>query len=217
MKLTSRLRVLVAALAACAILHLGTNKAVAQPAIDAALIAGVDQDTTAIGRLVAGGLYGFGKTRLAAEAHLGFDGFLRINKDQGIAAKSFNFDVGGRYGIQSDHFVGPYLTAGANFGLFVGKPHERKVEDDPDVCATADTTDSCNYRINKNFNFRFGFGWGFASSKKTTVGIRLDVQYWLLSVSPFEDQPGGAPIPREIPRPQDSIAVMVGFEFMRWR
>ena len=213
-------RLALAALAACATLQISA-RAEAQPAVDAAIIAGVDQDTTAIARLYAGGFWAFGK--IAPEVHVGFDGFLRIDTSQGIAARSFNLiDVGVRYGFKSDHFVGPYVSTGANFGLFTGKPHERKVTDDEELCSTADIpdgqpTDECVFRIDKNASFRLGFGWGFASSSKTTVGVRIDLNYWLFSVSDYDDQSPGAPIPREIARPQDSWALMVGLEFMRWR
>jgi len=212
---------LLSALTLALALAIPSGTAAAQPAVDAGVISGVDQDTTAVVRLIAGGLWGFG--RFAPEAHVGVDGFLRINGAHGISARSFNLiDLGARYGFKSDRFVGPYVTVGGGFGLFTGKPHERKVSGEPETCASADIPagqpdDQCSFRIDKNLNARLGLGWGFASGAKTTVGVRLDIHYWLLSVSDFEDQPAGAPIPSQIPRPQSSISVLVGLEFMRWR
>ena len=80
-----------------------------------------------------------------------------------------------------------------------------------------DTPDECTFRVDKNASIRLGIGWGFKQSKQTTVAVRLDFNYWVFSVSPGEDQPMGAPIPREIPRPQNSYSIMVGLEFMRWK
>lgn len=197
----------------------GPRAASAEPAVDALVITGIDQDLTAVGRLLAGGMYGFGK--FAPEAHIGFDGFLRIDSDKGIAARSFSIDVGARYGFTSERFVGPYVTGGASYGFFILKPHERKVVDAPEVCASANLPagpgeDDCTFRINRNIGTRLGFGYGFASGKKTTVGVRLDIHYWLLSLSDFENLPG-APVPSMVERPQDSWSFLIGLEFMRWR
>ncbi len=218
----SRLSLLVAGLAAAAFLQLGTaRRAHAEPVLDASIISGFDQDLTVIYRLVAGGFWSFGK--FAPEAHIGFDGFLPLTSDAGITALSANvLDVGARYGIMSDRMRGAYVSAGAGFGMFFKQPTERKVDGEPEICASAtipegEDPDQCAFEIDKNFNFRFGIGWGFASGKNTTVGARLDVGYWLLSVKDYEDQAAGAPVPRLIPRPQDAWSVMIGLEFMRWQ
>lgn len=205
----------VVAATAAFVLSSTSERAEAQPAVDAMVLSGIDQDTTAIVRLLAGGLYGFGN--FAVDAHVAVEGFLRIDTSKGIAARSLPvFDIGFRYGIKGPDFVGPFVNLGASYGWFSGKPHERKVVDDPDTCETAANMTDCNFRIDKSAAFRFGLGWGFRQSKKTTVAVRVDFTYFLFSVSPFEDQPDGAPIPRRIPRPQDSYAVLVGLEFMHW-
>ena len=197
----------------------------AEGAIDGIVVLGVDQDVSGIGRLIAGGLYTLEKIGLrnaAVEAHIGLDAFLRINSDKGVTARSLNLlDVGIRYGLTKQRFVGPYLAAGGNFGIFVAAPHERKIQGDMELCASAmidedQPQDECTYRIDKSVSARFGLGWGFRSGKKTTVGIRLDFTYWLFSLNDFEDQPKGAPIPRRVERPQSSYSFLVGFEFMRW-
>ena len=217
-----RLDLFVVGLAATALLGVvSPRRAQAEPVLNAAIISGVDQDYTAIGRLVAGGFYTFGA--IAPEVHIGLDGFLPLTSDKGIAARSFNaIDVGARYGIMSEHMYGAYVSAGFGLGLFWGKPHERKVEDAPDICETAtpavgEDPDQCAFRIDKNLNMRLGFGWGFASGKKATVGARIDIGYWMFSLNDYEDQPDGAPIPRQVPRPQDAWSVMIGLEFMRWK
>jgi hypothetical protein len=186
-----------------------------EAAVGGAVVIGVDSDVTVIGRLMAGALYRFG--RLAPEAHLTFDGFLRA-KDAGISARSFGLlELGGRYALRRDRFVGPFVTTGASIGVFTGKPHQRVVVDDAEVCGSAaGMPHACDFNIDKNIAIRAGFGWGFASGGAATVAIRLDVVYWLFSVNAFEDQPSGAPIPREIPRPQDTWSVLVGLEFLRW-
>lgn len=208
-------------LLAAALLAAAGRPAAAQPAVDAAVLGGVDRDTSAVIRLVAGGMWTLG--RFAPEAHIGVDGFLRIDADRGIAARSFNLiDLGARYGFQSDRFLGPYVTLGGGFGLFTGKPHERKVVDAPDVCESASIPedqpqDACSYQIDKNINARLGLGWGFPSGPKTTVGVRLDVHYWLLSLSDYDRNRSGDPIPGMVPRPQQTFSVLIGLEFMRWK
>ena len=203
-------------------LHLsGAGTARAQPAVKALVSAGVDQDTSAIGRLQAGGMYGL-IANLAVEAHLGFEGFLRLDSSKGIAARSFTLlDVGARYGFKSPRFIGPYVVGGGGFGIFTGNPHERKVTDLA-TCESAnipanEPQDECTYRINKNLSARMGLGWGFPSGNKTTVGIRLDVTYWMFSLNDFNPEITGAPIPREVPRPQATWSVLLGIEFLRWR
>lgn len=217
----TRVKILAAAAVAAVAMVSDVRGADAQPAIDASVIAGVDEDLTAVGRLSVGGFWGFGK--FAPEAHIGLDGFLRIDSSQGIAARSFNLiDIGARYGFLSDHFVGPFVSAGGGFGLFTGKPHERKIKGDMELCASANLPseqpqDECTYRINKHLNARLGFGYGFRSGKKTTVAVRVDVHYWLLSLNDFDPTDTGAPVPSMVSRPQDVWSVLVGLEFMRWR
>ena len=209
-------RLAVCGLAAALGLGVAAPRAAAGPVLDASVFAGVDQDVTAIGRAFAGGMWVLG--RFAPEAHLGFDGFLRLNGDAGVAARSFTLlDLGVRYAFTSDRFTGPFASVGGSFGLFTGKPHERKISDEPEVCMSAPgSPDDCAFRIDKNAALRFGLGYGFASSDNATVAVRLDVNYWVFSVNDFEDQAPGAPVPRDIPRPQDTVSVMLGLEFMRW-
>ncbi len=186
----------------------------AQPALSASLSAGADGEATVIARGMAGGLYGFGK--FAAEGHITFENFLRLDNEQGLSAKSFSvLDLGVRYGILSKRFVGPYLSAGASYGFFLGNPHERKTKD-PETCATAPNPDACSYYVDRDISTHVGFGWGFANGEKTTVAVRLDVTYWMLSLLDGEDQPDDAPNPVEVARPQGSWSVLLGFEFMRW-
>lgn len=191
------------------------REAAAQPALDTAVIVGVDGDLTAIGRLLAGGIWQFGQ--FAPEAHIGFDGFLPIDSDAGITARSISLiNVGARYAFLDDNFVGPFVTAGGGFGLFTGKPHERQLSD-AEVCSAArPPSENCAYLIDKNINGRLGFGWGFETSSQTTVAARLDVHYWMFSLNDFEDQPNGAPIPNMVERPQATWSVLIGLEFMHW-
>lgn len=192
-------------------------------ALDAHVTSGIDQDLTSISRLLAGGLMIFDGVNLAVNAHLSFDAFLRIQNEQGISARSFGLaNLGLRYGFRNSKFHGPFVDLGGGFGLMSGSPRDRKVQGDPDTCETAippagGDPDDCTFAIDKYLNGRLGFGWGFASGKRTTVAVRLDLNYFVYSVVDREDQVGGAPIPRQIPRPQDSITVMIGLEFMRWR
>lgn len=199
-----------------ALLGAGEREARAQPALDAAVVFGVDEDLTAVGRLLAGGIWSFGK--FAPEAHIGFDGFLPIKSSAGVTARSFSLiNLGARYGFLSDRFDGPFVSGGGGFGLFTGKPHERQLDDDPACEVARPPSDNCVYRIDKNLNARLGFGWGFQSSKNTTVAARIDLHYWLFSLNDFEDQPDGSPVPNMVDRPQASWSVLVGLEFMRWQ
>lgn len=188
-------------------------------ALDAHITSGVDQDFTSISRLLAGGLMIFDGVNLAVNAHLSFDAFLRIQNEQGISARSFGLaNLGLRYGFRNSKFHGPFVDLGGGFGLMSGNPRERLVDDDAETCASAPgSPTSCAFSIDKYLNGRLGFGWGFASGKRTTVAVRLDLNYFVYSVEDREDQDPSNPIPRQIPRPQDSITVMIGLEFMRWR
>jgi hypothetical protein len=213
-------------LAALACMALGSARSASAgptPVLDAHITSGVDQELTVVGRLLAGGILVFDRIQVGLDAHLSFEGFLRIASDEGVAARSFGLlNLGARYGFRNARFHGPYMAAGGGFGLFSGKPRERKIKGDIETCDSADIPageplDQCTFAIDKNVNAHVGLGWGFASGKRTTVGVRLDFTYWLFSVADFEDQPQGAPIPRQIPRPQDAWSVMIGLEFMRWR
>jgi hypothetical protein len=194
------------------------------PVLDAHVSSGVDPDSTVIGQLMGGGMLVFDRFRLAVDGHVSFSGFLRLNDDRGIAARSFApLNLGVRYGFRNERFHGLYATAGAGFGFLGGSPKERKVED-PAICATAapragETTSpsSCTFRITQQANIRTGLGWGFASGPQTTVGVRLDLVYFAFNIADGEDQIQGAPAPAEIDRPQGTIALMVGLEFMHWR
>jgi hypothetical protein len=194
-----------------------TAAADTSPVLDAQISTGVDPDATAIGRLHAGGMLVFDDIKLAVDAHLAFSAFLRIDDSKGIQARSFSpLNLGVRYAIRDKMFGGPYIAAGAGFGFLSGKPRERKVSD-METCATAGDTDNCTFDIKQQINTRLGLGWGFRAGKKITVGVRLDLTYFMFNVSPGEDQPRDAPIAREIPRPQGTWAVLIGLEFMRWR
>jgi hypothetical protein len=186
------------------------------PVLDAHVSTGVDPDATVLGRLMAGGLLVFDELKLAVDAHLSFEGFLRIADDQGVSARSFGLlNLGARYAFGNASFHGPFVAAGAGYGLFTGDPRERKVAGDLATCGGV--ADDCTFKITQNLSARAGVGWGFAPGEKTTVAVRLDVVYWLFALADGEDQPRGAPYPGDVPRPQDTVTVMVGLEFMRWR
>lgn len=186
-----------------------------QMAIDAMVVGGADQDLSAVGRMMAGGL--IGKKGLALEGHIGLDGFLRVDDDKGVTATSFTLlDLGVRYGFDY-HFVGPWLTAGGSFGLFGGKPRERKLSDDTETCEGFDsaTPGQCSFNIDKNLSARLGVGYGFQASEKSTVAVRVEAQYWAFSVD--DEQDLGSPPAALVEKPQTSLAIMVGLEFMRWK
>lgn len=201
---------------ALSIVALGARPVDAKPVwvVDTHLSSGIDSDATAIVRLHAGGLLLF--DRFGIDAQLSFSGFLRINDKKGVEARSFSpINLGVRYAISDDKFEGPYVALGGGFGFLSGKPRERKVSDE-DICKTAINKEECSFDIKRQVNARVGFGWGFRAGKAITVGVRLDVTYFAFSVVDGEDQPGGAPNPREISRPVDTIAVLIGLEFLRW-
>jgi len=186
-------------------------------ALDAQLSTGVDPDLTAIGRLHAGGMLVFDNINLGLEAHIAFSRFLQMDTPRGVESQSISpLNIGIRYGIKSPRFIGPYAALGAGYGFLFGEPRERGV-DDADTCATASQEEkTCSYRINRHVDARLGLGWGFSPGKKTTVGVRLDITYFAFSLMNGEDQPLGSPNPNSVPRPQDTWAVMLGLEFMRW-
>jgi hypothetical protein len=175
-----------------------------------AVLAGVDQQLSGILRMSGGGLLSWEK--FAFEGRIGIDGFLRVDPEQGVSARSFTLlDLGARYGFNY-RYVGPFISGGATFGIFTGKPRERKLTGDNDTCAASGG--DCSFNIDKNVSGRLAFGYGFRASDKSTVAFRLEVQGWMFSVD--DKQEIGSPPAFDVEKPQTSIAVMAGLEFMRW-
>lgn len=208
--------VLALSILAISIVAIGARPADAEPVwvVDANLSSGVDTDATAIGRLHAGGLLLFG--RFGIDAQVAFSGFLRVQDSKGVEARSFSpLNLGVRYAFSDAKFEGPYVALGGGFGFLSGKPRERKVED-TNICASATNKQECSFDIKQQLNARIGLGWGFRAGKSITVAVRLDLTYFAFNVVDGEDQPAGAPNPRDISRPVDSVAVLIGLEFLRW-
>lgn len=182
-----------------------------QLALDGLLIAGVDQDVSAVARFMPGGMLAWG--RFAIEGHLSFEGFLRINNDKGVSARSVSLDAGARYGFASARFVGPFVSGGGGFGLFGGEPRERKLDQDMASCEGFEGN-QCAFSIDKNISTRLGFGYGFQASDDTTVAVRLDAMVWFFSVDGEQDM--GAPPARQVDKPQSALAFLLGFEFLHW-
>lgn len=181
-------------------------------ALDGMVVAGVDQDTSAVARLMPGVLLQFG--RFALEGHLSFEAFLRTQGDKGVSGRSVSAELGARYGFQSARFTGLFASAGAGYGFFNGKPRERKLVDDMATCEGFDAAEegACAFDVDRNISTRAGLGWGFEASKKTTVALRLDAMMWFFSVDGEQPQvPAGA-----VDKPQRSIAVVLGLEFLHW-
>ncbi|HEU5055949.1 MAG TPA: hypothetical protein VFU21_05470 [Kofleriaceae bacterium] len=182
-----------------------------QLALDGLLIAGIDQDVTAVARFMPGGMLGWG--RFALEGHLSFEGFLRISNDKGVSARSVSLDLGARYGFKSNRFVGPFVSGGGGFGLFGGIPRERKLDGDMATCGAFEGG-QCAFSIDKNISTRLGLGYGFEASRDTTVAVRLDAMYWFFSVDNEQDM--GAPAAGQVDKPQTALAVLLGLEFLHW-
>jgi hypothetical protein len=181
-------------------------------ALDGMVVAGVDQDTSAVARLMPGALMQFG--RFALEAHLSFEAFLRVQGDKGVSGRSVSAELGMRYGFRDARFTGAFVSAGAGYGIFNGKPRERKLVDDMATCDGYDTADegACAFDVDRNISTRVGLGWGFEASKKTTVALRLDAMMWFFSVDGDQPTvPAGA-----VDKPQRSLAVLLGLEFLHW-
>ncbi len=174
------------------------------------VLAGADQLLSGILRMSGGGLLSWEK--FAFEGRIGIDGFLRVDAEQGISARSFTLlDLGVRYGFNY-RYVGPFISGGAGFGIFTGKPRERKLKDDNETCGFSGG--NCSFNIDKNISTRLAFGYGFEASDKSTVAFRLEVQGWLFSVDDVQEI--GSPPAFDVEKPQSSIAIMAGLEFMRW-
>jgi tetratricopeptide (TPR) repeat protein len=185
-----------------------------QVVLNAGAVFGADQQLSGILRMQGGALLSWEK--FAIEGKVGIDGFLRVDEDQGVSARSLTLlDLGVRYGLNY-RYLGPFFAAGASYGVFGGKPRERKLDDDMATCAGFDTGSpgQCAFNIDANIATRVGFGYGFAASKKTTVALRLEAQYWLFSVD--EEQETGSPPAFEVDKPQSAVAVLLGLEFLRW-
>lgn len=187
-----------------------------RPAFDAMVVSGVDQDISAVARLIAGGFLGWG--RFALEGHLAFEGFLRVDNAKGVSGRSIGLDLGTRIGLGSrPNFQGPFVSLGGSFGLYGGKPRERKLDDEMEICQGFDSPEdpgSCSFDIDKNITGRFGLGYGFAASDFTTVAARLDFTYWLFSVDGTQGA-GSVPAAR-VEKPQQTFSILLGLEFMRW-
>lgn len=185
-----------------------------QIVLDASVLAGADLQLSGVLRMAGGALFSWEK--FAFEAHAGIDGMLRVDADQGTSARSITvLDVGMRYGANY-RYVGPFVSGGVGFGLFSGKPRERKLKDNTSTCAGYDQAKpgTCSFNIDKNITGRIGFGYGFQAAGKNTVALRIEAQYWLFSID--GDQEIGSPPPFAIEKPQSAIAIMAGLEFMRW-
>jgi tetratricopeptide (TPR) repeat protein len=175
---------------------------------------GADQQLSGLLRMSGGGLLSWEK--FALEAKVGIDGFLRVDSDQGVSARSLTLlDLGVRYGVNF-RYLGPFVSAGASYGIFGGKPRERKLKDDTATCAGYDAAKQgvCAFNIDRNIATRLAFGYGFAASKKTTVALRLEAQYWLFSVD--SEQEVGSPPASQVDKPQSAVAFLIGLEFLRW-
>jgi hypothetical protein len=184
-----------------------------QIAVDGMVLTGLSTDLTAIPRGAGGISLNWGG--FAVEAHLGFDFFFRLRGDsEGVAARTLTLDVGARYGLRGDRFIGPFVAAGGGFGLMVGSPRERRLEDDEETCMAQIGSSDCSFDLDKNLSARLGFGWGFAASERTTVAVRIDAGYWLFSVD--GEQSVGSPPARFVERPQDALSLSIGLEFLRW-
>lgn len=182
-----------------------------QISADGMVLTGVADDLTAVPRGFGGAIFHWGKFGL--EAHLGFDFFFRLNQEKGLAARSLGLNLGTRIGFRDDRFTGPFVSAGGGFGLMIGSPSERLLQDDEATCMDNTGMPDCSFDLDKVISGRLGFGWGFEASKKTTVAIRVDAGYFLFSV---DDQQKTLPMARFVERPVDLFTVMVGLEFMRW-
>ncbi|MCP4445300.1 MAG: hypothetical protein GY811_08150 [Myxococcales bacterium] len=172
------------------------------------ILAGADQQLSGILRFSGGGMLSWEK--FALEARVGIDGFLRVDKEQGVQARSFTLiDIGARYGTQY-RYIGPFVSGGASFGLFSGSPRERTLVSDDDSCGGGD----CSFDMDKNISTRLAFGYGFEATDKSTVALRIEAQTWFFSVD--SEQSIGNPNANDISKPQTAVAIMVGLEFMRW-
>lgn len=179
-----------------------------QVVLTGGVLAGADQQISGILRMSGGALLSW--EHFALEGRVGIDGFLRVDADQGTQARSFTLiDVGARWGANYG-YVGPFVSGGGSFGVFTGKPRERKLTQDADSCGGGD----CAFDVDQNIVGRLAFGYGFKASGKSTVALRIEAQTWWLSVDP--EQGIGKPPAADIAKPQLSTALMVGLEFMRW-
>jgi hypothetical protein len=174
------------------------------------VLAGSDLELSAYLRMLGGAFLTW--EHVALEARLGIDGMLRVDNDQGLSTNSFTLlDLGARWGANY-HFVGPFVSGGASFGLFWGKPRERKVMDS-ETCAGFENN-TCPFDIDKNIVTRLAFGYGFSASERTTVAVRLETQLWFLSVD--DEQGIGNPRAADVTKPQTTFAFLLGLEFLRW-
>lgn len=179
-----------------------------QIVLSGSALAGADLQLSGILRMNGGALLSWEK--FAVEGRVGIDGFLRVDQDQGTQATSLTLiDIGARYGTEY-RYIGPFVAAGAGFGIFRGKPRERKLKNDSGSCGGG----NCAFNIDKNITGRLAFGYGFRSTDKSTVALRIEAQGWLFSVD--DEQEIGSPNPADIEKPQSAIALMVGLEFLRW-
>jgi hypothetical protein len=183
-------------------------------ALDLAVTGGIDQDLSSVARVLAGALLGWG--RFALEAHVAGEGFVPLDGGRGINGRSVGFDLGSRFAFSDARFRGPFIGLGASLGLFLGRPRERELSGEIETCRGFDegSPGSCRFDIDKNVAGRLGFGYGFGAGASTTLALRVDVAYWLLSVDGAQ-QAGSVPAVR-VEKPQQAVSVLVGLELMRW-
>lgn len=184
--------------------------------LNAQLSAGSESEATAIGRALLGGVVLFEDVRLALSAQFSADAFIQGSGGQGIRGTSLGvINLGARYAFVDPAFVGPYIDAGWGYGLLFGDT-VLEFEDDPDVCGSQISgSPDCSVPINRQMNAKVGFGWGFKPLDEITVGVRLDVVYWIFSLEDSDPNTEG-PIARFVDRPQDTVAIMLGIEVLRF-
>jgi|GEM_PF-2765338 len=184
--------------------------------LNAQVSAGSEADVTFMGRALLGGAVLFEDLRLALTAHLSADAFIQGSSGKGFRGTSLGpLNLGVRYAFLDSAFVGPYVDAGWGFGFLFGNT-VRGVEDDPGSCdSQISGAADCSLDLNRQMNAKLGLGWGFKPLDTITVGIRLDVVYWAFSLSDTDATTDG-PIARFVDRPQDTVAVMLGLEVLRF-
>lgn len=149
---------------------LGGSAAARDVAVGAAFQEGMSTDVSGIHRANLGGALGFGRVGIDAAIQLEIWDPYKTG-DVGTKIQAAGVNLGARIAITDQpRFRGPFVAIGAGYLRLRQDYSQKRVNE---LFGVADIGPNA-------FGFRGGVGFGFATTKRVTIAVRLDVNYWLI-------------------------------------